>query len=55
MRFGNTLGEKQNMGAMKYLVINNERITEEQYWSYCEKEHNPFIIVKNRGACYMEI
>lgn len=31
---------------MKYLVINNESTTKEQYWSYCEKEHNPFIIVK---------
>lgn len=40
---------------MKYLVINNESTTKEQYWSYCEKEHNPFIIVKNKGACYMEI
>ena len=40
---------------MNYLVINNESTTKEQYWSYCEKEHNPFIIVKNKGACYMEI
>lgn len=22
---------------MKYLVINNESTTKEQYWSYCEK------------------